>query len=103
MASLGATAVISTSVPMRNWARLTVTDADAGLDAGGEAGRAMGVIAQAGENGIKGRRKKAARRCIWSEASKKKAQSHWNRGRAPDGRGASGGLGVGASRPPHPP
>src|SRR2546425_7882423 len=48
MASLGATAVISTSVPMRNWARLTVTDADAGLDAGGEAGRAMGMIAQPG-------------------------------------------------------
>src|SRR2546426_7435949 len=93
MASLGATAVISTSVPMRNWARLTVTDADAGLDAGGEAGRAMGMIAQAGENGIQASRKKTARPCIGSGASKKQAQIHWTPGRSPNGVGASGGWG----------
>src|SRR5438445_1144606 len=84
MASLGATAVISTSVPMRNWARLTVTDADAGLDAGGEAGRAMGMIAQAVKNGIQASRKRAARRCIGSESSKEQAQCHGGKRVAPD-------------------
>src|SRR2546426_10345863 len=98
MASLGATAVISTSVPMRNWARLTVTDADAGLDAGGEAGRAMGMIGQAGKNGIKASRKKAARRWIGSGASKKQAQCHGSRVRAPNRVGSPGGGVVGASR-----
>src|SRR2546429_2381844 len=99
MASLGATAVISTSVPMRNWARLTVTDADAGLDAGGEAGRAMGVIAQAGENGIQGRRKKTARRCIGNEASQVQRGCHGARGRSPKWVWAVGGLVVGPCRP----
>src|SRR2546425_12827415 len=98
MASLGATAVISTSVPMRNWARLTVTDADAGLDAGGEAGRAMGMIAQAGENGIQASRKRNGRRCIGSEASKKQRGVHWTRGPAPKGAGAAGGLGLAPAR-----
>src|SRR3989454_9108160 len=97
MASLGATAVISTSVPMRNWARLTVTDADAGLDAGGEAGRAMGMIAQAVKNGIQASRKRAARRCIGSESNKEEAQSHGGgRGTPPGGpeaaRGGQPGL-----------
>src|SRR2546426_4131082 len=84
MASLGATAVISTSVPMRNWARLTVTEADAGLDAGGEAGRARGMIAQAVKNGIQASRKRAARRCIGSESSKEQAQCHGGKRVAPD-------------------
>src|SRR2546428_8308272 len=95
MASLGATAVISTSVPMRNWARLTVTDADAGLDAGGEAGRAMGMIAQAGKNGKQARRKKTARRCIGSEASQKQTQSH-------GGGAGSSGFGQGARQRANP-
>src|SRR2546430_14375396 len=98
MASLGATAVISTSVPMRNWARLTVTDADAGLDAGGEAGGGMGVIAQAGENGKKGRRKKNARRFIGNGANEKQRGCHGARGRAPECGGARGGGGVGPAR-----
>src|SRR2546426_5327356 len=101
MASLGATAVISTSVPMRNWARLTVTDADAGLDAGGEAGRAMGMIAQAVKNGIQASRKRAARRCIGSESSKEQAQCHGTRVRSPNGVGSSGGWVVAPSRRHH--
>src|SRR2546426_4295239 len=101
MASLGATAVISTSVPMRNWARLTVTDADAGLDAGGEAGRAMGMIAQAVKNGIQASRKRTARRCIGSESSKVQRECHGTRVRSPNGVGSSGGWVVAPSRLHH--
>src|SRR5437016_14676636 len=97
MASLGATAVISTSVPMRNWARLTVTDADAGLDAGGEAGRAMGMNAQAVKNGIQASRKRTARRCTGSESSKVQQEGHGTRVRSPNGGRASGSWDGGPS------
>src|SRR2546428_9941193 len=70
MASLGATAVISTSVPMRNWARLRVTGAGGGDDF------EMGMIAQAVKNGIQASRKRAAWRCIGSESSKEQTQCH---------------------------
>src|SRR5712691_6537352 len=86
MASLGATAVISTSVPMRNWARVTVTETDADLDADCEAGRETGMIAQAVKNGIQASRKRAARRCIGSESSKVQVQCHGGKRVAPNGR-----------------
>src|SRR5437867_1677505 len=82
MTSPGATAVSSTSVPMRNWARLTVTELPTfpppaeGKGGGGEDDFEMGMIAQAVKNGIQASRKRAARRCIGSESNKEVAQSH---------------------------
>src|SRR2546425_9083907 len=76
MTSPGATAVSSTSVPMRNWARLRVTGGDDGFDTAGWVGREIGIIAQAVKNGIQASRKRAARRCIGSESNKEEAQSH---------------------------
>src|SRR5881628_3066317 len=73
MTSPGGTAVSSTSVPMRNWARLRVNGG------GGEDDFEMGMIAQAVKNGIQASRKRAARRCIESESSKEQAQCHGKR------------------------
>src|SRR5438445_4741150 len=70
MTSPGATAVSSTSVPMRYWARLRVTGGGGGDDF------AMGMIAQAVKNGIQASRKRAAWRCIGSESSKEQTQCH---------------------------
>src|SRR5438445_13392680 len=95
MTSPGATAVSSTSVPMRNWARLRVTGGDEGDDF------AMGMIAQAVKNGIQASRKRAARRCIGSESSKEQAQCHGTRVRSPNGVGSSGGWVVAPSRRHH--
>src|SRR5437899_7256935 len=80
MASLGATAVISTSVPMRNWARLRVTGAGGGDDF------EMGMIAQAVKNGIQASRKRAERRCIGSESNKEQTQCHGGKRVTPHGR-----------------
>src|SRR5437867_4318886 len=86
MTSPGATAVSSTSVPMRNWARLRVTGGDEGFDTAGWMGRLIGMIAQAVKNGIQASRKRAARRCIGSESNKEVAQSHGGMRVAPNGR-----------------
>src|SRR3989475_4126876 len=95
MASLGATAVISTSVPMRNWARLRVTGAGGGDDF------EMGMIAQAVKNGIQASRKRTARRCIGSESSKVQRECHGTWVRSPNGVGSSGGWVVAPSRLHH--
>src|SRR5437867_7900048 len=76
MTSPGATAVSSTSVPMRNWARLRVTGGDEGFDTAGWMGRLIGMIAQAVKNGIQASRKRAARHCIVSESNKERTQCH---------------------------
>src|SRR3989442_2781602 len=82
MTSPGATAVSSTSVPMRNWARLTVTELPTfpppaeGKGGGGGDDFEMGMIAQAVKNGIQASRKRAARRCIGSESNKVQTQCH---------------------------
>src|SRR5712692_3352404 len=86
MMSPGATAVSSTSVPMRNWARLRVTGGDDGFDTAGWVGREIGMIAQAVKNGIQASRKRAARRCIGSESNKEEAQSHGGMRVTPHGR-----------------
>src|SRR2546422_4652599 len=92
MTSPGATAVNSTSVPMRNWARLRVTGGDDGFDTAGWVGREIGMIAQAVKNGIQASRKRAARRCIGSESSKEQTQCHGGeRGGPPGGPEAARG------------
>src|SRR6266568_4719677 len=80
MTSPGATAVSSTSVPMRNWARLRVTGGGGGDDF------AIGMIAQAVKNGIQASRKRAARRCIGSESNKEQTQCHGGKRVTPHGR-----------------
>src|SRR3989442_10579468 len=107
MTSPGATAVSSTSVPMRNWARLTVTELSTfpppAEGKGGDGGDdfEMGMIAQAVKNGIQASRKRAARRCIGSESNKVQRECHGTRVRSPNGVGASGGWVVGPSRLHH--
>src|SRR6266571_1285958 len=86
MTSPEATAVSSTSVPMRNWARLRVTGGDDGFDTAGWVGREMGMIAQAVKNGIQASRKRAARRCIGSESNKEQTQCHGGKRVTPHGR-----------------
>src|SRR5437867_10948370 len=110
MTSPGATAVSSTSVPMRNWARLTVTELPTfpppaeGKGGGGEDDFEMGMIAQAVKNGIQTSRKRAARRCIGSESNKEVAQSHGGmrvtpHGRPEAARGGQPGLrGIGSGK-----
>src|SRR3989441_11691513 len=104
MTSPGATAVSSTSVPMRNWARLTVTELPTfpppaeGKGGGGGDDFERGMIAQAVKNGIQASRKRAARRCIGSESSKEQAQCHGGKRVAPNGVGSSGGWVVAPSR-----
>src|SRR6266704_6051270 len=92
MTSPGATAVSSTSVPMRNWARLTGTELPAfppsaeGKGGGGGDDFAIGMIAQAVKNGIQASRKRAARRCIGSESNKEQTQCHGGKWATPHGR-----------------
>src|SRR2546428_12593935 len=92
MTLTGATAVSSTSVPMRNGARLTVTELPTfsppaeGKGGGGGDDFEMGMIAQAVKNGIQASRKRAARRCIGSESNKEQRECHGGeRGRTPWG------------------
>src|SRR2546427_602564 len=90
MTSPGATAVSSTSVPMRNWARLTVTELPTfpppaeGKGGGGGDDFEMGMIAQAVKNGIQASRKRAARRCIGSESNKVQRECHGTRVLSPN-------------------
>src|SRR5439155_26878212 len=113
-ASLGATAVISTSVPMRNWARLTVTKLTPfpapaeGVGEGGGDVLEIGMIAQAVKNGIQASRKRAARRCIGSESSKVQRECHGTRVLSPNSpdvlrsfrRRGPADSAVGSSAPP---
>src|SRR5256885_15516707 len=111
MASLGAMAVSSTSVPMRTWARVTVTELPTfpppAEREGGDGGDDfdMGMIAQAVKNGIQASRKRAARRCIGSESSKEQRECHGGERGTPQGgpeaaRGVQPGLrGVGGGNP----